>query len=224
MNILFNNKKGITLIAIIITIIVMLILVIVSINLAVNGSLFSYAGKSSKDTKIAMEDEHELTNVSSEGGYQDLIDKYTISSRREIRSEGGNLYYYVDGELAPGAGLILLDGYYYYVKSNGQIVVGADFYVSNTNDLKPKGVYTFGDDGKMIIQEKKNGIYAEEDSLFYYVDGVRTQAGLILLDGYYYYVKSGGELVWGMTYFVSNTNDLMPRGNYTFDNEGKMIQ
>ena len=61
-----NNKKnykidkgneGITLIALIITIIVMLILVAVTINLAVNGGLFGYAGNAARDTEIAKEKE-----------------------------------------------------------------------------------------------------------------------------------------------------------------------
>ena len=75
-----------------------------------------------------------------------------------------------------GAGLIQIDGDYYYVKSSGELVVGSSYFVSNTNDLMPRGTYTFGDDGKMIIEEKKNGIIAEEGSLFYYVDGIRTRS------------------------------------------------
>ena len=52
-----ENKKGITLIALVITIIVMLILVAVTINIAVNGGLFSYAGKATSDTEKAKQDE-----------------------------------------------------------------------------------------------------------------------------------------------------------------------
>ena len=50
-----------------------------------------------------------------------------------------------------GAGLIQIDGDYYYAKDNGEIVNGRSFYVSNTNDLMPAGAYTFGDDGKMVL-------------------------------------------------------------------------
>jgi hypothetical protein len=57
----------------------------------------------------------------------------------------------VDGEIALGAGLIQIDGDYYYVKSSGELVTGASYYVTKTNDLMPSGPYTFGDDGKMIL-------------------------------------------------------------------------
>ena len=52
-----KNKKGITLIALVITIIVMLILVAVSINISLNGGLFVYAGNASKETTIGEEKE-----------------------------------------------------------------------------------------------------------------------------------------------------------------------
>ena len=52
-----NKKKGITLIALIITIIVMLILVAVTINMAVNGGLFGYAKRVNDEKLIADEKE-----------------------------------------------------------------------------------------------------------------------------------------------------------------------
>ncbi len=52
-----KNHKGITLIALVITIIVMLILVGVTINIAVNGGLFTYAEKASKEIKFQSDDE-----------------------------------------------------------------------------------------------------------------------------------------------------------------------
>lgn len=52
-----ENKKGITLIALVITIIVMLILVAVTITVAVNGGLFDYARKAASDTEKAKQDE-----------------------------------------------------------------------------------------------------------------------------------------------------------------------
>ena len=48
-----QSQKGITLIALIITIIVMLILVGVTINVALNGGLFSKAEEATTKTKIA---------------------------------------------------------------------------------------------------------------------------------------------------------------------------
>ena len=47
------NKKGITLVALIVTIILMLILAAFSINLILGGGLFSFAGKAKKATQNA---------------------------------------------------------------------------------------------------------------------------------------------------------------------------
>ena len=56
-----RRNNGITLIALIITIIVMLILVAVTITVAVNGGLFSYAGRAGRETQNAIDKEQELS-------------------------------------------------------------------------------------------------------------------------------------------------------------------
>ena len=156
-----------------------------------------------------------------------------------IVAENGSLYYYVDGVLT-GAGLIQLNGDYYYVKtSNCEVVHGRNYWITDTNGLLPAGPYTFDTDGKMINPpvvdpnpdpdpspepEVKNGIVAENGSLYYYVDGVLTGAGLIQLNGDYYYVKTSNcEVVHGRNYWITDTNGLLPAGPYTFDTDGKMI-
>ena len=61
------------------------------------------------------------------------------------------LFYYVDNVRQINTGLVQLDdGSYIYVRSGANLAVG-DYYVTKTNGLLPNGVYTFGDDGKMII-------------------------------------------------------------------------
>ena len=137
--------------------------------------------------------------------------------------ENGILYYYVDGVIT-GAGLIQIDGDYYYVKtSTGEVVHGRDYWITATNNLLDAGLYTFADDGKLILP--KDGIVLENGSLYYYVDGKLTGAGLIQIDGNYYYVKtSNGEVVHGRDYWITATNDLLPSGVYTFAEDGKMIQ
>ena len=163
-----------------------------------------------------------------------------------IVAENGSLYYYVNGVLT-GAGLIRLNGDYYYVKtSNCEVVHGRNYWVTDTNGLLPAGPYTFGTDGKMInppvvdptpdpepeptpdpdpTPDVKNGIVAENGSLYYYVDGVLTGAGLIQIDNDYYYVRtSTGEVVHDRSYWVTDTNGLLPAGPYTFDADGKMVR
>ena len=138
---------------------------------------------------------------------------------------GGELWYFENGVKTP-KGLIKWEGDYYYIKQNGAAVRGSDYYVSEAkaNGLFPAGVYTFGIDGKMVIPEQttKNGLVWEDGKLWYYEDNVRTHAGLILVDGYYYYIKSNGQAVTDMRYFVSNPNDLMDRAYHNFDDQGRM--
>ena len=142
-----------------------------------------------------------------------------------IREENGTKYYYKDG-VKNYAGLIEISSEYYYVKSDCSVVCGRSYYVTKSNGLMPSATYTFGADGKMVI---KNGIYREtlgdgNEYLFYYVDNVRqVNTGLIQLDdGSYIYVRSGANLAVG-SYYVSKTNDLLPKGTYTFGEDGKMI-
>ena len=142
-----------------------------------------------------------------------------------IREENGTKYYYKDG-VKNYAGLIEISGEYYYVKSDCSVVCDRSYYVTKSNGLMPSATYTFDADGKMVI---KNGIYREKlgdgnEYLFYYVNNVRqVGTGLVQLDdGSYIYVRSGANLAVG-NYYVSKTNDLLPKGTYTFGEDGKMV-
>ena len=90
-----------------------------------------------------------------------------------------------------------------------------------TNGLMPEGIYTFDAEGKMVMPEPKNGLVDG----YYYVDGVPTHAGLVLIDGDYYYIDRTCQPVKNVTRLVSAkwTNGLLPAGTYTFGADGKMI-
>ena len=149
----------------------------------------------------------------------------TEEVKNGIVEEDGELYYYVDG-VKTYAGLIIIDGDYYYVNSSYKVVTTSHYWVNKTNDLLPAGFYDFGPDGKMIREEEevKNGIVEEDGALYYYVDGVKTYAGLIIIDGDYYYVNSSYKVVTTSHYWVTKTNDLLPAGFYDFGTDGKMIR
>ena len=143
-----------------------------------------------------------------------------------IREENGTKYYYKDG-VKNYAGLVKIDGDYYYVRSDCTVVCGRSYYVTKTNGLMPNATYIFDEDGKMVI---KNGIYREKlgngnEYLFYYVNNVRqVNTGLVQLDdGSYIYVRSGANLAVG-DYYVTKTNGLLPKGIYSFGDDGKMIK
>ena len=67
-----------------------------------------------------------------------------------VVSENGKLYYYENGVItAPG--LIKIGEDYYYVKTGGIVVSDCVYFISRTNGLMKAGNYTFGADGKMIV-------------------------------------------------------------------------
>ena len=141
-----------------------------------------------------------------------------------VKDEDGVLRYYVNGKLTY-AGLIEINGDYYYVNSKCEVVHDCDYYITWTHDLKPQGRYHFDADGKMTgeVVPLKNGIYEEDGSLYYYRNGERTYAGLIEIDGDYYYVRSNCEVVHGCRYYVYWTHGLVQEGYYNFDSAGRMI-
>ena len=144
-----------------------------------------------------------------------------------IYDAAGNRYYCVDGVIIAN-GLMKIDDAYYYAKtSSGAFVRSQSYWITKTNGLLDEGIYSFDEDGKIVFpveQEKKNGIISENGSLYYYVDGILTGAGLIQIDGDYYYVKtSSGEVVHGKTYWITATNNLLPAGQYQFAEDGKLI-
>ena len=177
-----------------------------------------------------------------EGIYQfDETGKIVFPEETETKNgiveENGSLYYYEDGVLT-GAGLIQIGDDYYYVRtSTGEVVHGRTYWITVTNGLPVEaGQYQFADDGKMILPETepeepedpevKDGIVAEDGSLYYYMDGIRTGAGLIQIGDNYYYVRtSTGEVVHGRSYWITMTNGLpVEAGQYAFAEDGKMIR
>ena len=144
-----------------------------------------------------------------------------------IVEENGALYYYESG-VKVYAGLIQIDGDYYYVNSSCKVVTTKHYWVNRPNDLLPAGFYDFGEDGKMLnppkpVDPTKSGIVTENGTMYYYVDGVKTYAGLIQIDGDYYYVNSSCKVVTTPHYWVNRPNDLLPAGFYDFGEDGKML-
>ena len=203
-----------------------------------NGEVnYYYFGEDSKACKATAEKNQylvEKTNglalpggINYTFGEDGVIAHFADTSIRGIYFDesSSNYYYCIDGVIIAN-GLMLIDGSYYYARtSSGAFVCGRSYWITKTNGLLDAGIYTFDDAGKIIFPEKpKNGIVAENGSLYYYENGVLTGAGLIQIGNDYYYVRtSTGEVVHGRSYWVTDTNDLLPAGPYTFDTDGKMI-
>ena len=199
---------------------------------------YYYFGEDSKACKATVEKNQylvEKTNglalpggINYTFGEDGVIAHFADTSIRGIYFDesSSNYYYCIDGVIIAN-GLMLIDGSYYYARtSSGAFVCGRSYWITKTNGLLDAGIYTFDDAGKIIFPEKpKNGIVAENGSLYYYVDGVLTGAGLIQIGNDYYYVRtSTGEVVHGRSYWITVTNGLLPTGQYMFADNGKLIR
>ena len=166
------------------------------------------------------------THGLKEAGYYtfDESGKLTGTPKNGIVEEDGVLHYYVNGTLTY-AGLIKIGDDYYYVNSKCEVVRDCDYTITWTHGLLPQGRYHFDADGKLTgsVAPLKNGIYEEDGSLYFYRNGERAYAGLIQIDGDYYYVRSTCEVVHDRSYYVYWTHGLMPEGYYNFDSAGRMI-
>ena len=134
----------------------------------------------------------------------------------ELVNENGTLYYYQDGKRTENAGLAMYNGDIYLVGPGAMVTKNATRYVSRTNGLKPAGTYTFDAEGRLVTY---NGIVDG----YYYVDGIKTAAGMLLIDGNYYFAENGGKLKVNVVSWCSRNNDLLPAGTYRFDSEGRII-
>ena len=159
-----------------------------------------------------------------------MLNAPVIEPVKEIVSENGKLWWCVDGVKTYG-GLMLIDGNYYYARSSGEILTNVKYWITKTNDLLPAAYYEFGADGKMLNApvvepenpETKSEIVSEDGKLWWYVNGVKTYGGLMLIDGDYYYARSSGEILTNVKYWITKTNDLLPATYYEFGADGKMI-
>ena len=135
-----------------------------------------------------------------------------------IEKENGEYCYYVNGQ-PKMAGLIEIDGDYYFAGGDGNVIVNRQYYVWKSNGLLPEGNYEFGPDGKMI-----QGVVEKADGSYYYVNGQPKAAGMILYDGHYYFAHgSDGRVIANKVYYNWKGNGLLPEGNYEFGPDGKML-
>jgi glucan-binding YG repeat protein len=149
-----------------------------------------------------------------------------------LKKIDGVLYYYKNGELYH-AGLVEVDGDYYYIDNTCKAVTNVTRYVNSVwaNGLVEEGTYTFGSDGKMLNppvknEDPANGLKKVDGVLYYYKNGELYHAGLVEVDGDYYYIDNTCKAVTSCTRYVNSVwaNGLVPEGTYSFDENGRMIK
>ena len=130
----------------------------------------------------------------------------------------GELCYYENGK-PKMAGLVEIDGDLYFAGgAKGQITVGKAQYVWQGNGILPEGMYEFDAEGKLV-----DGIVDKSGTLCYYENGQPRMAGLIEVDGAYYFAfGKNGEIATGSQY-VWQGNGLLPEGTYEFGADGAML-
>ena len=138
-----------------------------------------------------------------------------------IVEKDGKYYYYKNGK-ATMAGLVEIDGDYYFAGSpDGQVTTNKVQYVwqNDTDLVLVNANCEFGPDGKML-----NGIVEKNGVLYYYVLGRPRTAGLVEIDGDYYFAGgSNGEIIVNKAQFVWQGNGLLPEATYEFGADGKML-
>jgi glucan-binding YG repeat protein len=141
-----------------------------------------------------------------------------------FKTVDGVKYYYKNG-MPFYAGLIEAEGAYYYAKTSGEVITNRNYWITKTNGLVPEASYAFDADGKMLNAPGKSDVAEDFTGIkdgYYYKNGAITYAGLIEIDGNYYYVRTNGQVATGR-YWITKTNNLMKAGSYQFDDNGVML-
>ena len=166
---------------------------------------------------------------------------------------GNDTYLLEEGVRVEEAGLVFIDGYYYYFGANAKAVKNRTYWPSKTNGLLPMGPYTFDEQGRMVNppappappappvepdepdvpggdepevpeEPKLNGVVAVNGALYYYKnDMIQYAAGLVQLENGKYIYVRSNGQLAIGNYWVTNNNDLLPVAMYTFGADGMMI-
>ena len=177
-----------------------------------------YSGKVAKNTTKTIQPS-QLNDLPFAPGNYD----FDADGKMIIKNGVVDGYYYENGQVVGGKGLIKFEDNYYFVVYSGKVAVNTTKTIqpSQLNDLPfAPGNYDFGADGKMII---KNGVV---DGYYYENGQVVGGKGLIKFEDNYYFVVYSGKVAVNTTKTIqpSQLNNLpFAPGNYDFGADGKMI-
>ena len=133
--------------------------------------------------------------------------------------------------IAIWGGRIQEENSYKYIDYNsGNYLKGLNkVQTRNTKDIK---IHLFDENG--IFLSDYNGFYDANDNKKYYLELgiVQENVGLTTISSpsgvfgeyEYIYIDVDNSVLTNGTYYISNTNNLLPSGNYTFDSSGYIVK
>ena len=133
----------------------------------------------------------------------------------------GNMCYMRNGQ-PYAAGLVVVEGKTYYVRSSCQVANGM-YWVSpdKTNGILKTGFYLFDDDGALIDGQFANW----KGQNCYIVKGQPHYAGVLHYKGKLIYVGSNCEMNTGVCYVSAKAgNGILDEGFYYFTEDGSLLE
>lgn len=132
------------------------------------------------------------------------------------------VWHYCENGVGKDAGLVYVDGQYYYAEANGKLVSGRIWVGTYpSHGLLPKGYYEFGADGAML-----NGVVEKDDGTYYYEVGKPVDTGWLKNGDDYYVFTNGGKALtgrnWIGSYLTQKSRDPYMVGSFIFGADGKM--
>lgn len=191
----------------------------------VEGEWYYFVGDADKGGNKMANGQIYVTRNAEAAGYKTSDQIVFVNGKVDTTVNGivakdNVLYYYENGKLMVGAGLIEIEECkYIYVRSAGQLAMGS-YYLPKGLELA-HGLYNIDANGYII-----NPMYSDFTGIkdgYYYVNGKLNYAGLIKIGEDVYYVRSNCQVATG-TYWVTKTNGMMDPDKYEFGADGKMLQ
>ena len=154
-----------------------------------------------------------------EGTY--LFDETGVLVDGEFGDWNGKTLYIKEGQ-PYFAGVIEHHGHLIYVDSSCQQKTGVAHITTKTgNGILAEGYYLFNDDG---LADNEFGTWTNGKT-YYFANGQRTAAGVVEIDGNVYFINGNCQAATGYVHVTAaKGNGILPEGDYTFGDDGVLVE